>query len=190
MFIPTEGTPNPNALKFLPGVDIAPEQPVYFSSHDQASGKSGLATKLLAVDGVGAVFFGSNFITVTKIDQAKWPALQLEILMIISDHLISNHPVFDQPASQISSTSPSELSDIERQIIEIIETRVRPFVAMDGGDIIYKGFDGGVVKLELRGACAGCPSSSITLKTGIESMLKRFVPEVESVEAVESNGEY
>ncbi len=183
MFIQTEETPNPNALKFIPGVEISPEGPVFFNNQEEAIGKSPLAMKIYEIDAVKAVFFGSDFVTVTKSDDADWQLLKPEILMTIMDHLVSGMAVFDENSNnETDNLENVELSTIEKQIVEIIDTRIRPSVAMDGGDIIYKGFKDGVVMLELRGACSGCPSSSVTLKNGIESMLKHYIPEVQSVE--------
>ena len=129
--------------------------------------------------------FGADFITVTKIDESDWKLLKPEILMVIMDHLVSGLPVLDENKNILTQVNNELFSEIEKQIIEIIETRVRPSVAMDGGDIIYKGFKDGIVYLQLQGACSGCPSSSITLKNGIESMLQHYVPEVISVESIE-----
>lgn len=185
MYIQTEETPNPNALKFLPGSEISPSGPVFFNSIEEALQKSGLAAKIFQVDGVAAVFYGADFITVTKSEEVNWSLLKPEILMIIMDHLVAGMPVFDELQNVLTEIDTDGMDDVEKQIVEIIETRVRPSVAMDGGDIIYQGFENGVVYLKLRGACSGCPSSSITLKNGIESMLQHFVPEVQSVEAVE-----
>lgn len=185
MFIQTEETPNPNALKFLPGCIISDNGPVFFSNIGEALKKSVLATKIFEIGSVSAVFYGENFITVTKIEDSEWSLLKPEILMVIMDHLVSGMPIFDQPHDVMQNIDTDGMSDVEKQIIEIIETRVRPSVAMDGGDIIYQGFSDGVVYLQLRGACSGCPSSSITLKNGIQSMLQHYVPEVISVEAVE-----
>lgn len=187
MFIQTELTPNPNAMKFLPGEAISPDNPVHFGSK-QDSSNSPLARKLFSIDGVSAVFFGSDFITITKNNDLNWAVLKPEILVSIMDHLAAKLPIFTE--QKLKKTIPKELlGDIEKQIIEIIDTRVRPSVAMDGGDITYRGFENGVVMLELKGACSGCPSSAVTLKNGIESMLKHYVPEVESVEAVEDSEE-
>lgn len=188
MFIQTENTPNPNAIKFFPGLQVSPDQPIFFSDLLEVKGKSKLAELLFSIANVKSVFFGSDFITITKQDEGNWQTLKPEILMIIMDHFVAGFPVFEELnllADHADKYNNENLSEIEKQIIEIIETRVRPSVAMDGGDIVYKGFENGIVKLELHGSCAGCPSSSITLKNGIESMLKHFVPEVESVEAVE-----
>ncbi|PCJ25769.1 MAG: NifU family protein [Rickettsiales bacterium] len=189
MFIQTEETPNPNALKFLPGVDISPETPVFLNSPKEAKTKSLLAVKIFQIDGVGAVFYGADFVTVTKSDAADWGVIKPEILLTIMDHLVAGFPIFDEKQKETPKVNLDDMSDIEKQIVEIIETRVRPSVAMDGGDIVYQGFENGVVYLQLRGACSGCPSASVTLKDGIESMLQHFVPEVKSVEAVESADE-
>ena len=185
MFIQIEETPNPNALKFLPGLEISPEGPIFLNSFEEAVQRSTLAVKIFQVGNVEAVFYGKEFITVTKSEQSEWSLLKPEILMVVMDHLVAGLPVFDEPQNIFRDIDTDGMSDIEKQIIEIIETRVRPSVAMDGGDIVYQGFEDGIVYLQLRGACSGCPSSSITLKNGIESMLQHFVPEVKGVEAVE-----
>lgn len=185
MFIQTEDTPNPNALKFFPGSEVSPSGPVFFNSPEEAASSSQLATKIFRIGSVTAVFYGSDFITVTKADDADWKLIKPEILMVIMDHLVAGMPIFDEPQSTLQEIDTEGMSEIEKQIVEIIETRVRPSVAMDGGDIVYQGFEDGIVYLQLRGSCAGCPSSTITLKNGIESMLQHFVPEVQGVEAVE-----
>ncbi|HJD65414.1 MAG TPA: NifU family protein [Rickettsia endosymbiont of Diachasma alloeum] len=184
MFIQTEDTPNPDAIKFFPGQEISSSQPVFFSEFAEVKGRSKLAESLFNINNVKSIFFGSDFITVTKEAESDWRVIKPEILMVIMDHFVAGFPVFEESA-KVDDVSLERLSEIEKQIIEIIETRVRPSVAQDGGDIIYKGFENGVVKLALRGACLGCPSSTITLKNGIESMLKHFVPEVIEVEAIE-----
>ena len=184
MYIQTQTTPNPNALQFLPEVKTISKEPVYFNNIEEAVQKSQLAVKLFKIKDVEAVFFGEDFITITKSESSDWQVLKPEILMEIMDHLTSGLPIFDDQQN-LSKINTDGMSDIEKEIVEIIETRVRPSVAMDGGDIVYQGFKDGVVYLQLRGACSGCPSASITLKNGIESMLQHFVPEVKSVEAVE-----
>lgn len=186
MFIQTEQTPNPNALKFLPGVPVSPERPRYITEKEQSG--SILARKLFFINNIEAIFFGHDFITITKSSSSTWEVLRPEVIMVIMDHFVAGLPVFEEATHSPThtETSAADYTEIEKQIIEIIETKVRPSVAMDGGDIIYKGFEDGVVLLELHGACSGCPSSSITLKQGIESMLKYYVPEVKSVEAVDS----
>lgn len=185
MYIQTEETPNPAALKFLPGCHISVEGPVFFNRAAEAIGVSDLAVKIYEIEGVDAVFFGFDFVTVTKSDQFAWEVLKPEILMCIMDHLVAGLPIFNEQSPTYSGINFDDLDEIEKQIVEIIETRVRPSVAMDGGDIIYEGFRDGIVYLKMRGACSGCPSSTVTLKSGIESMLQHFVPEVKAVEAVE-----
>lgn len=185
MFIQTEETPNPNAVKFFPGVDVSPAGPVFFDTKDEAINKSQLAAKIFNVGPVTAVFFGVDFITVTKAEDTEWQVMKPEILMVMMDHLVAGLPIFDDAKSSEDKIDTAGMSDVEKQIVEIIETRVRPSVAMDGGDITYKGFEDGVVYLQMRGACSGCPSASVTLKQGIESMLQHFVPEVKAVEQLE-----
>lgn len=181
MFIQTQTTPNPNALKFLPGIMVSNE-PIYITSPD--SSNSNLVKKLFDAHDIEAVFFGSDFITITKNEGSDWDVVKPKMIMIIMDHFVAGLPVFEDDNQKLSSISSDDLTEIEKQIIEIIDTKVRPSVAMDGGDIVYINFAEGVVTLELRGACSGCPSSTITLKQGIESMLKYYIPEVKSVEAV------
>lgn len=186
MLIRTENTPNPQAIKFLPSMEVAGENSIYFTDKQVAYQKSTLAFNLLNLPGVQAVFFGSDFITITKSEDIDWQVIKPEILVTMMDHFNMELPIFNDINSLNGDSlkSSDEFSEIERQIIEIIDTRVRPSVAMDGGDIIYRGFENGIVMLEMHGSCAGCPSSSITLKNGIESMLKHFIPEVIAVESV------
>ena len=179
MYITTEDTPNQNALKFLPARPIS-QEPCFFASLQDAS-SSALARKLLAVRGVDAVFFGSDFITVTKAQDMDWDLLKPSIFYAISDHFLAGLEVYDGVAAP--EIDLSQLTDIERQIVEVINDKVRPAVAMDGGDIVYRSFQDGIVTVRLHGACKGCPSSAITLKNGIESMLQYYVPEVIAVEA-------
>lgn len=186
MFIETETTPNPNALKFLPGSQISTNGPVFFNNIYEARKLSSLALKLFQIYEVTNVFYGFDFITITKNEKASWSNLKPEILMVIMDHLVAGMPVFDNAShAVVSDLNIKDLSEIEKQIVAIIETRVRPSVAMDGGDIEYKKFQDGVVYLKLAGACQGCPSSTITLKDGIESLLQHFIPEVKEVVAIE-----
>ncbi len=185
MLIQTEETPNPNALKFFPGSNVSSAGPIFFKTLEETLHKSQLASKIFNIGNVSAVFYASNFITVTKTDNVKWKILKPKILVVIMDHLTAGLPVFDDIQSILKDIDTDKMSDVEKQIVKIIETRVRPSVAMDGGDIVYQGFENGIVYLQLRGACSGCPSSSITLKNGIESMLQHFVPGVKAVEAVE-----
>lgn len=184
MFIQTETTPNPNALKFLPGKTVNENEPRNFFSKEEAS-DSPFSLKLFELDYVEGVYIGKDFITVTKANEADWDLMKPEILMIIMDFVSSGQELIKSTQKKDhQNIDNSNLSDAEKTIIEIIENKVRPSVAMDGGDIIYKGFENGIVLLELHGACSGCPSSTITLKNGIESMLKHYVPEVQEVEAV------
>lgn len=188
MFIQTESTPNPNTLKFIPGVEVLVGSTVSFADKESASA-SALAEALFDIDHVEGVFFGSDFITVTKDDDGQWDVLKPYVLTTVMDHFVSGMPLMkeDEKPSKgtvVSNTVSEEDSELVKQIKELIDTRVRPAVAEDGGDIVFEGFSDGVVYLELRGACSGCPSSTMTLKSGIENMLKHYVPEVESVEAV------
>ncbi|MFW0777868.1 MAG: NifU family protein [Rickettsiales bacterium] len=180
MFIQTESTPNPLTLKFLPGVEVMKSDTIFITTEEQAK-TSPLAQSLFKVEGVSAVFFGSDFITVTKDDDSHWEALKPIILTTIMDHFVAGKPVMLEEKKAASNEGDTEL---EKQIRELIDTRVRPAVAQDGGDIVFHGFEDGIVKLELHGACSGCPSSTVTLKNGIENMLKHYVPEVVAVEAV------
>src|ERR1700758_4226482 len=185
MFIQTESTPNPNTLKFLPGRDVMGESAVAdFPSAEQA-GRSPLAKALFVIPEVARVFFGSDFISVTKRD-GDWKHLKPAILGAVMEHFTSGLPLIEGSAQESEENYDEEDSEVVEQIKELIETRVRPAVAADGGDIIFKGFDGdsGVASLHLQGSCAGCPSSTMTLKNGIENMLRYYVPEVTAVEAV------
>jgi Fe-S cluster biogenesis protein NfuA len=187
MFIQTEETPNPAALKFLPGRPVLETGVADFTSREAAA-RSPLARLLFEIDGVAGVFLGSDFVTVTKTAEKNWQVLKPMVLGAIMDHFTANVPVMD--AGGEAAGDEEEFNDdgvdgeIIDQIKELIETRVRPAVAQDGGDIVYKGFKNGTVYLNLRGSCAGCPSSTATLKMGIENMLKHYVPEVLQVEAI------
>ena len=176
MFIQTEATPNPATLKFLPGVTVMENGTANFTIGDEAS-RSPLAQRLFEIDGIVGVFFGNDFISATKDSTHEWDALKATILSIIMQHFTSGDAIIIADAIT-ANTSESEDSDIVAQIRELIDTRVRPAVAQDGGDIVFKGFDEGIVYLQMQGACSGCPSSSATLKHGIENMLKYYIPEV------------
>lgn len=188
MFIQTQDTPNPATLKFLPGRDVMGEGKVADFPEAGSAARSPLAKALFTVPEVSRVFFGADFISVTKRD-GEWKHLKPAILGAIMEHFTHGLPLMEGSSEEADTTSESydaEDSEIVEQIKELIETRVRPAVAQDGGDIIFKGFDGesGIVSLHLQGSCAGCPSSSMTLKNGIENMLRHYVPEVTAVEAV------
>lgn len=186
MFIQTEPTPNPATMKFLPGEPVLPDGTANFSNADAVQGRSPLAENLFRVDGVAGVFFGSDFVTVTKDDMAEWQILKPSILGVIMEHYVSGAPIMTGAAAPDSGAPEvaAEDQEVVAQIVELLDTRVRPAVAQDGGDIIFHGFENGVVMLEMHGACAGCPSSTATLKHGIENMLRHYVPEVMEVRAV------
>ncbi|MEP4198934.1 MAG: NifU family protein [Aliishimia sp.] len=186
MFIQTESTPNPATLKFLPGQTVLDAGTADFPSADAASGTSPLADRLFAVDGVSGVFFGGDFVTVTKADAIEWDHLKPALLGAIMEHFQSGQPVMAEDA-QIGSghaEHTGENSEVVGQIKELLDSRVRPAVAQDGGDITFHGFDRGVVYLHMQGACAGCPSSTLTLKMGIENLLRHYIPEVTEVRPV------
>jgi Fe-S cluster biogenesis protein NfuA len=180
MFIQTERTPNPATLKFLPGVPVMPSGTANFSAAAEAQ-KSPLAVGLFGVEGITGVFLGADFVTVTKMDDKDWDIMKPQILGAIMEHFQSGGAVIEEDAD---SGDDDDLDGIAQQIKELIDTRVRPAVAQDGGDIIFKGFEDGVVLLHMQGACAGCPSSTATLKNGIENMLRHYIPEVTEVRAI------
>ncbi len=183
MFIQTESTPNPATLKFLPGQTVLDMGSADFPSPDTA-GKSPLATRIFAVDGVTGVFFGTDFITVTKADAVDWGHIKPAILGAIMEHYQSGAPVIEGEQAAAHQAHDGPDGDIVKQIKELLDTRVRPAVAQDGGDITFHGFDRGVVYLHMKGACAGCPSSTLTLKMGIENLLRHYIPEVTEVRPV------
>ncbi|MCQ0092050.1 NifU family protein [Roseovarius sp. M141] len=185
MFIQTESTPNPATLKFLPGQTVLPAGTADFPSAENA-GASPLATRIFAVDGVTGVFFGSDFVTVTKADGTEWDHIKPALLGAIMEHFQSGLPVMKDGGTAPSGHSEhtGEDGEIVNQIKELLDTRVRPAVAQDGGDITFHGFDRGIVYLHMQGACAGCPSSTITLKMGIENLLRHYIPEVTEVRPV------
>ncbi len=185
MFIQTETTPNPATLKFLPGRTVMGEGTADFPTAE-AGARSPLAARLFAVPEVERVFFGSDFVTVTK-REGDWRHLKPVILGAIMEHFTKELPLFESQApDEAEPVYEGEEAEIVAQIKELLDTRVRPAVANDGGDIIFKGFDGGsgTVFLHLQGSCSGCPSSTITLRNGIENMLRHYIPEVSAVEAV------
>lgn len=186
MFIQTEETPNPATLKFIPdGQIVLPNSTAEFKNQKQAATKSPLALQLFEIAGVEAIFLGRDFITITKSDKVEWQKITADIQATIMDFFVSGKPVmYDEKSEDISNEEDSE---IVKQIKELIEIKVRPAVAMDGGDIIFHSFEDGVVRLKMKGSCSGCPSSTITLKNGIENMLKHYIPEVEAVEQVDSD---
>jgi len=189
MFIQTEATPNPNVLKFLPGREVMGEGTREFKDAEAAEA-SPLAATLFALNGVDRVFFGPDFLTVTKAtDDQDWRELKAPILAAVMEQFTSGQPLLREGAEAVSHDADGayegETAQVVAEIIDLLDTRIRPAVARDGGDILFNRFDSstGVVYLHMRGACSGCPSSSATLRSGVENMLKHYVPEVTRVEA-------
>lgn len=190
MLIQTEPTPNPSTLKFLPGQSVMDTGTRDFATPEDAEA-SPLAEAIFSTGDVVGVFFGRDFIAVTAAPGVDWRDLKPQVLNVLLDHFSSGAPLFKPGSASGIAVPPADLEDddpeqaeIVAQIKELIETRVRPAVANDGGDIVYRGFKGGTVYLAMHGACSGCPSSTMTLKNGIESLLRHYVPEVEQVEAI------
>ncbi len=191
MFIETETTPNPATLKFLPGQEVMSAGTRDFRDEEDAAA-SPLAEALFSLGDVTGVFFGSNFVSVTAGPGSDWSALKPQVVAILLDHFVSQIPLFHAPSAGGIAVPAEEDADygddpadadVVAQIKELLETRIRPAVANDGGDIAYRGFREGVVYLSMQGACSGCPSSTATLKQGIEGLLKHYVPEVSEVRA-------
>lgn len=185
MFIQTEETPNPAALKFLPGREVMAAGTADFPDAETAM-PSPLAARLFAVDGVAGVFLGADFVSVTKADGTEWHLLKPSVLGAIMEHFMSGDAVMADATSDAPHMPAVEEGDEEvvEQIVELLDERVRPAVAQDGGDIVFYGFKKGVVYLHMQGACAGCPSSTVTLKMGIENMLRHYIPEVQEVRSI------
>ncbi|MDD3182910.1 MAG: NifU family protein [Alphaproteobacteria bacterium] len=186
MFIQTEDTPNPATMKFLPSRAVV-ETPLDLANAAQAC-VSPLAQALFNVDGVAGVFLGLDFISVTRTDDVEWPVLRPAILATIMDHFVAGRPVLREGQADVAAapvTSSAEDVDVVRQINELLDLRIRPAVAQDGGDVAFERYEDGIVYLRLKGACAGCPSATATLKFGIEQMLRHFIPEVQEVRRVE-----
>mgnify|MGYP005722563587 FL=1 len=187
MFIQTEQTPNPQTLKFLPGKVVMEEGTAFFQNVEEGS-NSPFAKRLFELEGVEGVFFGSDFITITKNQSLDWQVMKPLILGSIMDHYNSGDVTINNPKKNDDTSLKVDENDtdIVKQIKELLDTRVRPAVAMDGGDIVYDSFKDGVVYLHMQGACSGCPSSTATLKMGIENMLKHYVPEVQEVKPIDA----
>lgn len=190
MFIQTEPTPNPDTLKFIPGETVAGSAGPFDYPSVEAAGASPLARALFDVHGVRGVFLGSDFLSISKTSETDWKHVRPMALAAIMDHFMAGLPVVEgaqaaQADAEDDTVYEGEAAEIVAEIKELIETRVRPAVAQDGGDIVFHRFEPetGIVHLSMRGACAGCPASSMTLKQGIENMLRAYVPEVTSVEA-------
>jgi Fe-S cluster biogenesis protein NfuA len=182
MFIQTEPTPNPATLKFLPGCAVMDAGTANFTDAAAAAARSPLAERLFGLPEVSGVFLGGDFITVTKTDDSDWFHLKPAVLAAIMDHFTAGLPVVTGTAEP--AASDAEDSEVVSAIKELLETRVRPAVAQDGGDIIFEDFEDGIVYLHMQGSCSGCPSSTATLKAGIENMLRHYIPEVVEVRAV------
>lgn len=182
MFIQTEMTPNPATMKFLPGRAVIESGTANFTSPEEAW-RSPLALRLFELDGVAGVFLGSDFITVTKMPDHDWQVMKPMVLGAIMEHFTSGEAVMSEDDETLYGEGEDD--EISAQIKELIDTRVRPAVAQDGGDIIFRGFEDGVVYLHMQGSCSGCPSSTATLKHGIENMLRYYVPEVVEVQPVD-----
>lgn len=192
MFIQTETTPNPDSLKFIPGQPVSPDKNYDFRDQDAAA-LSPLATRIIQLDGIEGVFLGSDFISVSKDSATDWVMLKPRIMSAIMDHYTSGLSIVENSESSHSDENPSSVNiedyseddqHIVKTIVDILDQRVRPAVAQDGGDIIFHRYEDGIVFLEMHGACSGCPSSTITLKAGIENMLQHYIPEVQEVRAV------
>lgn len=189
MFIQTAETPNPATLKFIPGKPVMDNGTAVFSDKEDTASisSSPLAKRLFAVSGVEGVFMGSDFISVTKNTAANWDVLKPLLLHALMNHYTSGDPVFSIKQSSSPSESNEDDDAIVKEIKELLETRVRPAVASDGGDIVFHKFEDGIVYLEMQGACSGCPSSTATLKSGIENMLKYYIPEITEVRSIHAH---
>jgi Fe-S cluster biogenesis protein NfuA len=183
MFIQTEETPNPATMKFLPGRDVMGSGTLDVTSAAEAA-QSPLAESLFKIDGVRGVFLGSDFVTVTKDESKNWSVLKPMILTAIMEHFTANKPILVETNGQAATANASDENPIIIKIRELLDHKIRPAVAQDGGDITFQSYDDGIVYLNLKGSCAGCPSSSMTLKAGVENMLRHYVPEVREVRQV------
>jgi len=183
MLIQTEATPNPATLKFLPGKPVVSGPPRDYGTKEQAA-PSPLALKLFDVEGVRGVFLGPDFISVTKADDADWAMLKPAILGVIMEHYLSGEPIVEGDAEAAREFYDEADAEVVARIKEVLDTRVRPAVAQDGGDITFEGFKDGIVYLRMQGACSGCPSATATLKQGVENLLRHFVPQVQEVQQV------
>ncbi len=184
MFIQTEETPNPATIKFIPGKPVLAKGMLDFKTAKDAE-KSPLASSLFTISGVNGIFMSTDFISITKESSMDWAMIKPAVMGTIMEHYMSDLPVIegeDVPEQMANEVFDEKDADMVKEIKELIETRVRPAVAQDGGDIIFRGFKDGIVMLEMRGACSGCPSSTATLKNGVEKMLKHYVPAVKEVQ--------
>ena len=183
MFIQTEETPNPATMKFLPGRDVMGQGTLEITSAEAAA-QSPLTQALFAVDGVRGVFLGKDFITVTKDDSANWAVLKPPVLTAIMEHFTANKPMLAGSVNVSGVEAIDDNDPVIAKIRDLLDHKIRPAVAQDGGDITFQSFEDGIVYLNLKGSCAGCPSSAMTLKAGVENMLRHYVPEVREVRQV------
>ncbi|XP_053949536.1 NFU1 iron-sulfur cluster scaffold homolog, mitochondrial-like [Anastrepha ludens] len=184
MFIQTQDTPNPDSLKFLPGIDVLGKGNTYDFPSVSAAYCSPLAKLLFRIDGVRAVFFGGDFITISKEEEIDWSVVKPEVFAVIMDFFASGLPILNEAKPNSDTQIEDDDDDVVMMIKELLDSRIRPTVQEDGGDIIYMGFEDGVVKLKMQGSCSSCPSSIVTLKNGVQNMLQFYIPEVVSVEQV------
>ncbi|KAH8289583.1 hypothetical protein KR054_007447, partial [Drosophila jambulina] len=184
MFIQTQDTPNPESLKFLPGVEVLGKGNTYDFPNGTTAHGSPLAKLLFRVEGVRAVFFGSDFITISKQEGAEWSLIKPEVFAVIMDFFASGLPVLHEAQPNADTEILEDDDETVMMIKELLDTRIRPTVQEDGGDIVFMGYEEGVVKLKMQGSCSSCPSSIVTLKNGVQNMLQFYIPEVESVEQV------
>ena len=180
MFIQTEITPNPNSLKFLPEKEVSKIGPLEVKSKDDTNNE--LLRNILSINGVTGIFLGENFLSVSKKDKINWEDLKHIIISFINDYYSSGNNYVLEEEKDLEANN--NLTEIEKKIINLLETKIRPAVAKDGGDIKFKEFKSGVVKVQLQGSCSGCPSSTATLKQGVENLLRHYVPEVKEVIAL------
>ena len=183
MFIQTENTPNPLTVKFLPGETVMEKGVAEFKTQEEAM-VSPLAQQLFQLGDITGVFFGSDFVSITKEESADWKMLKTRVMAVIMEHFTIGQALFVEGQAPSDKETSEEDDELTAQIKELLDTRVRPMVAMDGGDIVFDRFEDGVVYLQMRGACSGCPSATMTLKSGVENMLRHYVPEVLEVREV------
>lgn len=181
MFIQTEATPNPATIKFIPGRTVLASGTLNVTNEEEAK-QAPLAKRLFDIQGISGVFFGSDFISITKSENQDWFALKPQILETLVHYFVTHETV--EVRSTGKEQADDEHDDISKEIKELLDTRIRPAVAMDGGDIVFDRFENGIVFLHMQGSCSGCPSSSVTLKSGIENMLRYYIPEVKEVQQV------
>ncbi|XP_043659504.1 NFU1 iron-sulfur cluster scaffold homolog, mitochondrial [Drosophila teissieri] len=184
MFIQTQDTPNPDSLKFLPGVDVLGKGNTYDFPNGTTAHSSPLAKLLFRVEGVKGVFFGADFVTISKQEGAEWSLIKPEVFAVIMDFFASGLPVLHDAQPNADTEILEDDDETVMMIKELLDTRIRPTVQEDGGDIVFMGYEAGVVKLKMQGSCSSCPSSIVTLKNGVQNMLQFYIPEVESVEQV------